>query len=338
MSAGPERDLLFNVVWTGGVFRYLQYFAASLIDKSDARFRFVTNACTPDAVALMGRFAEAHSDRVVEVMNVSDGSMVSHGEALDIVYRQRHDGEFFCFVDADIKARAPFLAEFSELLTEHEAVTSGAEIWTDENVVPDDHIGMGLGGRHFYDRDGFVYGCPHMAMYHRSALEDTLSRWGVGFGTRGAADLPDAARARLEEIGHFYQAYDTGKVVNILLQVDGHSLRHREHPDLIHIGGMSHYLAPPDWDKRKGENGEPSWTKMRGMDERTLVARYTAALLREMSAGRPVPDMPTGLAPAMEERLKLVRHEIAHLVERYRSVAVLDEAAAPAGPEADLIR
>ena len=47
-----EADLVFNVVWTGTVFPFLQYFVASQIAQSEARFRFVANGCPPDPPAL----------------------------------------------------------------------------------------------------------------------------------------------------------------------------------------------------------------------------------------------------------------------------------------------
>ena len=69
MPAG--RDFVFNVVWTGSVFHHLQVFMASLLHHSDARFRFVANACPPDQVAAMEAFAERWPSRVAEVVAMS---------------------------------------------------------------------------------------------------------------------------------------------------------------------------------------------------------------------------------------------------------------------------
>lgn len=318
--AAPESDFVFNVVWTGEVFSHLRYFVQSLMAESAARFRFVVNCCTPESTAAIEGFAGRHGDRVIDVLDVSPDRMVGHGLALDRVLEQRDDGEYFCFVDADIKASGPFLNEFAELLVDHDAVSSGREVWTDENVVPEDHLGVGIGGRHFYHPDGFVYGCPHFAMYRREILDETMSRWDVGLGARGS-ELPEATGERLTELGHRYMAYDTAKVVNILLQGDGHRLTHVEHPALVHIGGMSHYLSPPEWDTREGRDGEPSWTLMNGMEPRTRVARFTAGMLRELEAGRPAPEIPDGLDPDLAAKLVFVRDEMTDLVARYASEA-----------------
>jgi hypothetical protein len=311
---------VFNIVVTGRVFWHLRFFVCSLLHNSDALFRLVANACAPETLRLMEDYAAAHPNRVVEIMDVSRTAMVAHGVALDAVRRSRDDGDLFCFVDPDIKARAPFVPALSEHLRTHSAVTAGKEVWADDNVVPESHLGVGLGGRHFFHPNGFVYGCPHLAMYRAPDLEETCARWDVGFGSAGP-DLSDGARARLASEGHLYRVYDTGKVVNILLQLDGGALRHVDPDELIHIGGMSHFLSPPDAGSKGGEVETPSWATYAGMEPRLVVARFTAALLRKLIEQKPLPELPSDLEPPMEQRLLLVRDEVVELVERYRGCA-----------------
>jgi hypothetical protein len=316
----PDMQPVFNIVVTGRVFWHLRYFVCSLVHNSDARFRFVTNGCTAKTLALLDDYAGGHPGRVVEILEVSPEAIVAHGVALDAVRRQRDDGELFCLVDTDIKARRPYLPPFLDLLRTHSAVTSGRQVWVDDHVVPDTHIGLGLDGRHFFHPNGFVYGCPHLALYRRSHLDETCDRWGVGLGSAGP-ELSEATRARLASAGHLYQVYDTGKIVNILLQADGRSLRHVDPDELIHIGGMSHFLSPPDPGAPGGETEAPSWAVYHGMEPRLAVTRYTAALLRSLVEGTPRPDLPRGLDPALDQRLHFVRDEIVDLVERYRVCA-----------------
>jgi hypothetical protein len=310
---------VFNIVVTGHTFWHLRYFVCSLVHNSDALFRIVANDCAPEAMSLLHDYTATHPDQIVEVLDVSPGRMVTHGVAMDRVRAARDDGELFCFVDPDIKATGPFLSTFLEVLRTQSAVTSGREVWTDDNVVPEDHLGLGLGGRHFFHPDGFVYGTPHLAMYRRADLDETCDRWGVGFGSAGP-DLSPAAKERLAAAGHLYQIYDTGKVVNILLQLDGHPLRHIDPDELIHIGGMSHFLAPATG-AASGEDAVPRWASNQGMVPRVVVARYTAALLRSLIERAPHPELPSGLDPVMAGRLALVRREVIDLVERYRSCA-----------------
>lgn len=308
-------DVIFNIVLVGNSFWHLRYFVCSLLDQCDAQFRLVTNACTPEAISEIDEFARRHRDRVVEVFDASATKMVAHGVAVDAVRVVRDDGALFCFVDPDIKARRPFLEDFLALLSKFDAATSGKEIWVEDNVLPADQIGVG--GRHFYDSRGFTFGSPHFAMYRRDALDDTLARWGIGLGSAGP-ELSDAAKARMAEAGHRYRIYDTGKIANILLQLDGHGLTHFDHPDLIHIGGLSHFISPPDPGAKGGEVETPSWARYGGMEVRLAVAKYTAAVLRSSIERQPLPPVPTGADPASQARFELVRSEMADLVERYR--------------------
>jgi hypothetical protein len=316
LSRTAERSFVFNIVWTGSVFTYLRYFVASQIAQSDARFRFLGNGCPPEQLQLMERFAQRYPDRVVEVLETSP-EMVNHGAALDRVRERRDDGEFFCFIDPDILARGPFVGAFADALDGScAAVTSGRGVWLDDDRVPPGH--PGVAGEHFYSQDGFLFGSPHFAMYRRAPLDATIERWGVTFVSAGG-DLSDAAKDRLRDAGHDYFIYDTGKLVNIFLQGDGNRFCHFEHPDLMHIGGLSHYLAPPKMVQRDGAEPEPDWKVWRGMATRFEVARFTAAVIRDLSEGIPAPEVPAELDPSVGDRLRSVRDALVELMERYRA-------------------
>jgi hypothetical protein len=306
----PESAFVFNIVWTGSVFPYLRHFVASQIRYSDARFRFVANGCPPDQVRLMEESVATTDGRVLEVF-VSSTTMGRHGAALDAVFEARDDGEFFCFVDPDILAERPYLGEFVDVLDEACAgVTSGRGVWTDSVVVPPGH--PGVPGECFYSQDGYLFGSPHFAMYRRAPLQETITRWGAGFDA-AVADLSQDAQDVLTSAGHTYWIYDTGKIVNILLQEGGHRLRHLEHPALLHVGGMSHYLAPP---KGRGEPraaGEASDLGLPWPPARLEVARYTASLLRALSHGEPAPVPPPDLDSDLAGRLDRVRTAVANL-------------------------
>lgn len=315
-----ESDLVWNLVWTGGVYPYLRHFVFSLFDRTDSSFRFIANNCTPSSVAQMQALTAA-TDRVLETVVLDVDRMVPHGTALEPVLRDRDDGDVFAFIDVDIKARGRFASDFLGVLDGHDVVTSGAEVWTDENTLAADEVGVG--GRHFYDHDGFVYGSPHVALYRREVLIETLDRWEIGLHCGNRTEMPARAWAALGEIGRDKMAYDTAKVANILLQVDGHSLVHEEHDSLVHIGGLSHYLAPPEHDfatdKVSGEfEGEPNWTRFQGIELRHEVARFTAETLRALVAGAEPPVIGTGLDPATEARLRLVRDELVTMVAASR--------------------
>jgi len=313
----PESSLVFNIVWTGSVFPYLRWFTASLLHHGAARFRFVANGCPPDQIDLMEEFAAAHAERVVEVF-VSSTSMERHGDALDAVFAARDDGDHFCFLDPDILAEGPFLREFIDALDGGCAgVTSGRGVWTEDVTVPPGH--PGVPGECFYSQDGYLFGSPHFALYRRAVLEEIRSRWEAGFST-GKGDLPQRGRDALVAAGHDYWLYDTGKIVNILLQVDGHQLCHFEHPALLHIGGMSHYLSPPE--KQGGllapdEEPDQRWPWPVG---RLTVARYTAGVLRTLCDGDPEPALPDGVEGELAARLGRVRDALATCVRDHAAI------------------
>jgi len=316
VTAAPDEAFVFNIVWTGKVFTYLRYFVASQIAQSGARFRFVVNGCPPEQIALMEEFRARHPDRVLEILEACE-TMAAHGVALDVAHDQRDDGEFFCFIDPDILARGPFLAEFAQHLDEGcVGVTSGQGVWRDDSVLPEG--GLGVSGEYFYAADGYLFGSPHFAMYRREALDPTLDRWGIGFRSAGS-ELTDEVTNRLETSGRKYWVYDTGKLVNIFLQEDGEKLCHFEHPNLLHIGGMSHYLSPPDGGGgAEDAEWEPDQRIWPWPVTRLEVARYTGAVLRTLVEGHPAPPVPTEVDATLAPRLESVRDALVTLVDTYR--------------------
>ena len=316
-----EAQLVFNLVWTGTVFDHLQVFVLSQMAQSDARFRFIANACPPEQIAKIERFADRFPDRITDVVVASPHQMIRHGDCLEAIRTSTDDGPCFSLVDVDIIARGPFLSPYLELLADGAAaVTAGREVWSTTNTMPVDH--PGVNGEYFFDHDGFVFGSPHFAVYDRAALDETCERWSVGFAIAGN-DVPDEARARMAEIGRDYWVYDTAKVLNILLQADGRRLVHTEHPDLVHIGGVSHFLAPPPAVTEIGEETTAAWWQTAdwgewdGMADRFAVARFTAAVIQAAVGGEDIPVLPAAVDPAVADRLDEVTRAIVETVERY---------------------
>ena len=310
MSRIPEDAFVFNVVLTGDTFPYLRYFVASQIAHSDARFRLVANGCPPDQIELMHQFRRTFPDQVVEVL-VACETMEAHGVALDIAREQSDDGTFFGLIDPDIMASGPFVADFAERL-EYGAsgVSSGRGIWRDDDYLPEGQFGVS--GEYFYAQDGFLFGSPHFALYRQDALDETAARWGVGFRSAGP-ELSDTAKEVLRETNRMYLLYDTGKIMNIFLQHDSRRLEHFEHRNLMHIGGMSHYLSHPD--VPGGGVNDPQWP---WPVNRLEVARYCAAVLHDLSAGSRAPQVPTEVEASIAPRLERVRAALIDLVQTYR--------------------
>jgi hypothetical protein len=316
-AAAADEEFIFNIVWTGSVFPFLRYFVASQIAHCGARFRFLANGCAPGQVPMMEEFRERHANRVLEVLVVSE-DMCAHGVALDAALERRDDGKYFCFIDPDILAKGPFLGDFAAHLADGcRGVTSGRAVWRDDDVLPVGQIGVS--GEYFYAQDGYLLGSPHFAMYHRDSLDATFTRWQVGFKTPGVRRLTPEAQQRLVDIGQKYWLYDTGKIVNIFLQQEGYKLCHFEHENLMHIGGMSHYLSPPEGG---GAATDASWKPDQAAwpwpVTRLEIAGYTAAVLRSLAAGHPAPGIPAEVDATIADRLEMVRNELITLVSTYQ--------------------
>ena len=138
-------------------------------------------------------------------------------------------------------------------------------------------------------------------------------------------DLTDEASQHLVDIKRRYLLYDTGKLVNIFLQQDGRVLHHFEHPNLLHIGGMSHYLSPPDGGGGAEQAGwRPDSETWPWPVTRLEVALFTAAVVRSLADSHPAPELPADVDPALAPRLAMVRDELITLVTSYRDTVGAD--------------
>ncbi len=255
----------------------------------------VANGCSADDVARMRRFA-ATDDGRVELLDLAQSSMVPHGVALDEVYEARDDGAFFCFIDSDVLARRPFMPAFIDLLGRVDAVTSCNVAWSTDTTLPPGS--ENLVGRHVVGHDGFVYGSSFCALYSRPALDRVRATWDVTFRARAHDQLPVPVQARLESMGRRFALYDTAKVLNILFQGDGLTLRYADNPALFHIGGISQYLSDPGVLRRPaGASSTVPWFASAGAGrERWDFAQWVAAMLRSLIDGAPAPPLPSDQA------------------------------------------
>lgn len=311
-----ERDVVFNVVWAGPSFEYLRWFVASQMLHCDARYRFIANDCPAEDVASMERFADANAERVQDVFVASEDVRLRHGDCLDMVLDRWNDGPLFALVDPDICATGSFVTSMLSLLEGADVATSGSEVWSDTNVLPEGQLGVS--GEFFYDRDGYTFGSPHLALYRRDAIDDTRERWGVGFSSASAEVLSDPARARLDELDRPFLIYDTGKLLNIFLQGDGHRLVHEEIDDIAHIGGLTHHLHPTGYTSDESGETVPDWALWPGMADRFEVTRYTTAVLRSLVDGVDPPPAPAHVEGPMTEKLGYVRSLLTDMVEECR--------------------
>ena len=315
-TASAEGPSVLNVVMTPGTFRYLQLFTRSLLAQSELRVRIAANGCPSGELQLMRRFAEDHGTRV-EVVELSSPTMVPHGVALDEIFAARDDGDYFFFVDSDVKAKRPFMEAFLTLLGRFDVVTSCSVAWSDDSILP--AAAPDLVGRHAVGHDGFVYGSSYLAIYPRALVDRVREAWGVTFRAYSYEKLTPLVQRRLSELGRQFRFYDTAKVLNILLQGDGSGLTHVDNPALVHVGGISQYLSDPSvlgrTDTAANDDAPVPWFATSGAGrQRWDFARWAAAMLRSIVDGEPAPELPAD--PAQRLRANEVQRELLDLAGR----------------------
>lgn len=278
-----ERDLVWNVIFTPGTFRYLRRLPASLAEHTTARFRFVANGCTAEEQRSLAAAATAQID-----VTVLPGTGVrTHGEALTSLFDHFDDGGYFCFVDSDVLARGPWVPFLLAALGDRVAVTSGDVAWTDDTVLPPG--AEDLPGRHAIGADGFVYGSSFLALYRRGAVTHARERYGVTFEPYAHDRLDPRARGAIESLGRAFRLYDTAKVLNLLLRADGGEMTHVAHPALRHLGGISQYLS----------RAQSGLVVAGAGAQRLEFAGWAAALLIALTDGGEPPEPPVGIEPAI---------------------------------------
>jgi hypothetical protein len=201
-------------------------------------------------------------------------------------------------------------------MADQELVTSGTEVWTADNVVPDNT--PGVAGEHFFAPNGFTFGSPHLAIYRVDLLNKATAAWGARLGSAGPDLTPEAAQ-KIKDLGWPYLVWDTAKLANVFIQAEGGRLVHRDLPQLMHIGGLSHFVSPAYYITNDAGEEVPEWMRWGGthLETRYTVTRFTAETIRALMAGRPTPPMPSGLAPELQQTLELVCAEVTDMVERY---------------------
>lgn len=231
-----EEDLLFNVVYVPGSFRYLGPFLDSMLRHSRVRARIVANGYDDDDLRAM-RATQGRFEGRVEVLPFSRDVRVEHAAVLNALAEVDADLEHFCFLDSDVLARGPWTAPFLEVMRSAVAVSSAHPSWDPDPRPPVQELG--LRGHYVYGADGTLFGTSYLAIYRRRALDEVRGRWDVDFRLANHHELAPATRARMEELDRHYLYYDTAKTINALLQLDGHRVAYVDDAPLVHIGSMS---------------------------------------------------------------------------------------------------
>jgi len=236
MSLESPREWTWNVVYTPGTVRLLLPFLQSLVDWSEhCQFRLISNGCHGDEIALLHKMA-SRSDRLS--VEVYAETCQVHGVVLSDL-QQRETGRWFAMMDSDIFATGPYEETFRAALENHQATFTCSPIWcgAGQEIFPNDFRGMfGVFGKLWDER---ICGLTYCAVYDNAAVNHCRQKHDVDFRLRLWPKLPKSLQHlfREEDLETYY--YDTAKVLNLLLSLDGYSLNLQTTPSLIHLGGIS---------------------------------------------------------------------------------------------------
>lgn len=226
-----------NIIYVRGTVRLLLPYLETLIEHSDWDFTLVANGCTRDEILLLEDVRHAHGDRI-DVKVGSVDVVLDHGHMLDQLLLEE-TGPYFCFLDSDVLAMGP--TSVAEMLpTDDEAATcSCLPIWYDhtDSVMPEGFAI--LSGRFIETSDGHPLGCTYAAVYRTEELREHLDRWQVSLRRYRWRELPAVAQRALKRSGFERRVYDTAKLANIAIQLDGRPMAYRDIPALLHLGSQS---------------------------------------------------------------------------------------------------
>ena len=236
----------FNVIYTPGTVSALRYFVPTLTRFTEARFRLVANGCSAREQRQLERLAETSEQ--LDYHLFPSQRIKNHGVVINHLLELEQE-DCFCFMDSDIFAMGDFVGELAPHLQGQAAFFSGRPIWSNaaDQIAP---RGVRFCGPHNRSESGITLGSTYFAIYRRAELLDVIEWSGVDFEKVTAfEDIPAQAQEHVEALGCRTDTYEVGKLLNLLLQVRGASIRYHDLDALRHVGGLS-LLAKKRIDKQ----------------------------------------------------------------------------------------
>ena len=314
--------MTFNIIFTTNTVRHLYLFTLSLLKHTSIQYRLVANACTADEIACLK--ALVGSNERLDLLIFPSNKLEDHHTVLNYL-QKRETSKYFSFMDSDILATGDFVSELQTCLENHAAVFSGRMLFTEDICLhPDDPI---IGGRFFETTDGFCIGSSYFAIYNNEALSDFIRKNNIDFSRFEWSKIPQEQKQTLVDIGLNRHFYDTGKLLNILLNVQSGKLVHVEPDSLHHIGGLSWFASRLSPDNKMhlqdilsgASSNNPAITKaMKSNPKRLMVAAYFIDTMNALFNGKPLPDIPSLKDERTHQRIRSVTNNLSELFREKR--------------------
>jgi hypothetical protein len=325
----------FNVVFVPGTAEKLLPFTLSLLQQSTgARYRLVDNGGRASDQRLLRTASERFEH--VSYFRTPGDSPIEHGAALNAAY-QEFEEPYFAIIDSDVCASGEFLSELVPLPQGCAARFSASPVWAEDDDTVAASGCTWIGARQRTLHTGTVVGNTYCAVYDRAALETVWARAPLGFQVQDRYMLSPDVREDLAAQGWGFTTFDTSRLLNLLLLIEGATLENRQIATLHHVGGFSgvdrrrstespgELLARLVKVMQSGDEARSLriWDgfrhrvfmyrsrrrpEHRAMNERRrLVSRHVDAVLRALSQGEPVPQRPEMGSPQIDARVEALQ-------------------------------
>lgn len=233
-------SLTFHIIYTPETVKPLLPLLYSLLKWSDCHFRLVANGCSAAEQATLQQLC-ADNPRLT-YLALPTTQVMLHGHALNYLQAQNQE-PYFCFMDSDIYAIAAFLPTFLPQLAESSALFSGMSLRFPATGLVAPNGKDFLAGPFTHTEDQLCVGTTFFAIYHNAAITQLRQTTGIGFTKYRWDELPRAYQEQLALIGAQHQRYDTAKVLNLVLHVQGHHLHYQPCAALRHIEAVSRFAV-----------------------------------------------------------------------------------------------
>ena len=249
-------DLHFNIIFIPHSVKYLQYGVLSLLRYCDYQFRLIANGLGRAEYRILERLVEGNSR--LSLFGKPGGKLILHGDMLNTLLEQS-ESDWFCFMDNDVFAIAPFQSQIDDHLEQCDVFSFGSSDRQEEqrqSMLASEPGFKGSGsymGGGLRTPGGLPFALTHLCVYPRQKLVDLVAETDVGFEHYAPLkSLPEIARRPdfPEDLTEVHKI-DTGILMNMFASMRGWRFLCRDIPELVHIGNIAASMKRHQkWSKR----------------------------------------------------------------------------------------
>ncbi|MFC1791161.1 hypothetical protein ACFL0I_01685 [Gemmatimonadota bacterium] len=230
-------EITFNLVYVGGAVRYLLPFVHTLVKhEPDCRFRLIANGCSQEEERRIESVCQQHG--TLSFLSLDSPQVQGHGAVLAQLQKMEQS-PYLAVMDSDIFAVGPFVERAISALEGRDALFSCRSIKTlpQEAIMPEGYRLMY--GPYMESTHPRFLGGTYFAIYRNKPLSEFLRTAGIDFRNYWWEEVPVHHQATLKEMQLDVLFYDTGKLLNILMQHQGYDMGYEPLENLVHLGAGS---------------------------------------------------------------------------------------------------